>query len=50
MFPKSILRNKGKVFEGTLNLKKVIFQHHLTLEEAKWVVSNDKAKIEINII
>jgi hypothetical protein len=47
VFPKSILRNKGKVFEGASNLKKVVFQHQLTLEEARWIVSNDNAEIEI---
>ncbi len=47
VFPKSILRNKGKVFEGTSNLKKVVFQHPLTLDEARWIVSNDNVEIEI---
>jgi hypothetical protein len=47
VFPKSILRNKGKVFEGASNLKKVVFQHKLTLNEARWIVSNDNVEIEI---
>lgn len=47
VFPKSILRNKGKVFEGASNLKKVVFQHQLTLDEARWVVSNNNVEIEI---
>jgi hypothetical protein len=47
VFPKSILRNKGKVFEGASNLNKVVFQHQLTLDEARWIVSNDNVEIEI---
>lgn len=47
VFPKSILRNKGKVFEGASKLKKVVFQHQLTLGEARWIVSNDNVEIEI---
>lgn len=47
IFPKSILRIKGKVFEGCINLKRVTFQHSITQEEAKWAVYNDNVDISI---
>ena len=46
-FPKSIVRIKGKVTEFCPNLEDVIFKHTITMEEAKWVVSNEKATITI---
>jgi hypothetical protein len=46
-FPKTIIRLKGKVFEGA-SVKKVIFNHKITIEEAKFVVSNDNVEIILN--
>lgn len=46
-FPKTIIRLKGKVFEGS-SIKKVTFNHKITLDEAKFVICNDNAEIILN--
>lgn len=47
IFPRSIKRIKGKVFEGCRNLKRVIFQNPISQKEAEWVVYNENADIII---
>lgn len=46
-FPETIVRLKGKVFEGAF-IKKVIFNHKITFEEAKSVICNDNVEIILN--
>lgn len=47
VFPSSIKRIKGKVFEGCTKLKKVVFTHTINTEDANWVLSNKYAKLAI---
>lgn len=48
MFPKTIKRIKGKVFEGCERLERVTFNHKITEDEAQWVLSNPGVRISYN--